>query len=418
MKNLRIYTKTNGKYIIEVLDLKHPSVYGDIIRAIKFAENKPKIRGIYIDFRKIYSYSYPNCIVPIAGIMEYYNKIENLNLKLININNSYLKKTQFNKPKVITKTEIYKNKDSVFNRVWKFTNPSEAQTIAENLFSNVSQELNCEKGVINAMSWCVNEVMDNTLRHSKINEGYFMCQIHHHTKRLIFTLFDYGIGFFNSFIPSDYTPSNDKEALEMALSKNVTSDKKDGQGFGLWGLQSIIKSNNGYLNIASRSSAYIYENIKRKRDQFFDISYLSSQNGSVLVDFQLNYENAINLDDILEGGNYESFQQLIEDIEDENTSLKFLINEKSEGTGTRNAGLKTRTLLTNIFNETSNWIIIDFENVKYITSSYADECIAKLVEKIGEETFAKRFRLKHLNEDIQKIISFAINERLKVNQKT
>jgi len=418
MKRIRQSITATGKCIIEVLDLGNHMTYNEVLKAVKMADRNSTVRSINLDFSKIYNYSFPNCIVPITGMVDYFKKVkESLPVAITSVKNKYLINTKLDHPTVITKSEISKNDESIFNRVWKFTNPSETKLIADQLYRDVSQKIECESGVINAMSWCVNEIMDNTLRHSKTNVGFFMCQNHNHTKHLVFTIYDYGIGLYNSLYPSKYKPKSDIHAIELAMTKNVTRDTKEGQGFGLWGLHQIIKLNDGILNITSGSASYMMKNTQAKRNQYFDsVSYLSPSNGAVLIDFQLNYQNKINLNEVLVGGQYEAFQELLEEIEDINGCLVFEIQDKSEGTGTRLAGAKVRNLIINIFKDTQQWILIDFKNVKYLTSSYADELLGKLIEQIGENVFVKRFRIKNLNEDLQDIVSYAMNERLKKNQ--
>lgn len=418
MKKIKQYITATGKCIIEVLDLGNHMTYNEILKTVKIVDKIPKVRSINIDFSKVYNYSYPNNIVPISGMVDYFKKsTDNLSVSITNVKNKYLKRTKLENPTVVTNSEIYRNNESIMNRVWKFTNPKETKLIADQLYRDVTQNIECEAGVINAMSWCVNEIMDNTLRHSQTHVGFFMCQNHHNTKHLVFTIYDYGIGLYNSLYPSKFKPKSDSNAIELAMTKNVTSDSKDGQGFGLWGLQQIIRLNDGILNITSRSSAYFLKNTRTKSNQYFDsVSYLSPKNGAVLIDFQLNYQNPINMNEVLPGGPYESFQQLIEEIEDMNGCLVFKIQEKSEGTGTRLSGLKTRMVLFNIYKETDKWILVDFENIKYLTTSYADELLGKLIESVGELEFKRRFRIRNLNIDLQEIASYAMNERVKKSQ--
>ena len=158
----------------------------------------------------------------------------------------------------------------------------------------------------------------------------------------------------------------------------------------------------------------MYSNDHLNRDHYFDnAQYISNQNASVHVDFQLNYGNKINITEVLPGGPYDSFQKLIEDLENDSGFIMFDVFKHTEGTGTRSSGFKTRNAIMNYMNENNKWIILDFKDVNHISSSFADEFLGKLVEIIGETIFLSKVKIRNIHPDIQTIVSHAINERIK-----
>ena len=175
-------------------------------------------------------------------------KNSDIKIKLSRYKNKYLKESSFYKPPIVTKYEVKKNRDRIFDKVWKFSNSTEIMLIVDSLIDEIRQKIICESGVISAMTWCISEVMDNALRHSKVNVGFFMCQLHESSKKLVFSIFDYGVGLYNSLYPK-YKPKSFTYDLELAMTKDVTSDDKDGQGFGLYGLRKFVNQNKGSLSI-------------------------------------------------------------------------------------------------------------------------------------------------------------------------
>lgn len=59
-------------------------------------------------------------------------------------------------------------------------------------------------------------------------------------------------------------------------------------------------------------------------------------------------------------------------------------------------------------------IIIDFENVESVSSSFADELIAKVMIEVGQENFIKNVKLKNTNDFIKTIINTSVRDRLNV----
>jgi len=60
-----------------------------------------------------------------------------------------------------------------------------------------------------------------------------------------------------------------------------------------------------------------------------------------------------------------------------------------------------------------NSIVLDFEGVESVSSSFADELIAKIFIEVGSESFLKNVKIKNANIFIKTIINSSINERLK-----
>ena len=98
--------------------------------------------------------------------------------------------------------------------------------------------------------------MDNVLQHSCVGCGYTMGQIHPSTKILIFYIFDYGTGIYNSLnSSSEHHPQTPIDAITMALQEK-SYKRYVGQGNGLWGLSQLITRSNGILKVSSGGATY------------------------------------------------------------------------------------------------------------------------------------------------------------------
>lgn len=57
-------------------------------------------------------------------------------------------------------------------------------------------------------------------------------------------------------------------------------------------------------------------------------------------------------------------------------------------------------------------IILDFANVESVSSSFADELVAKVLIEVGIENFFKCVKIRNANDFIKTIINSSINDRL------
>ncbi len=80
--------------------------------------------------------------------------------------------------------------------------------------------------------------------------------------------------------------------------------------------------------------------------------------------------------------------------------------------GLRETGNRFRQILEKALNDNED-VIIDFDGVDSISSSFADEFIAKAYIKLGKEKFLTHVKIKNANEFIKIIINSSLSERLK-----
>lgn len=102
----------------------------------------------------------------------------------------------------------------------------------------------------------------------------------------------------------------------------------------------------------------------------------------------------------------------LEEMSDDNDVYIYKIDEESEGTGTRPAARKVFNDIMNILETKPQKIVIDFERTNIISSSYADELIARLFVTLGLFQFMHLIALKNLDYSKQVIIQRAIYQRV------
>lgn len=390
--------------VITVYNLENPNVVNDFIAAIRNCYYVRKYESITIDFKKCKS-GFPNVVTPIVGIIDTL-KEQGCDFK-INVDFPSFIKQNFFSPFDITDDNL--SNHSVFNCVWKF-NSNLLYKLQKKIITELSKEVHFGKDVIETLDYVLGEVMDNVLVHSKKEHGYFMGQIHKKKHYIAFTIFDTGQGIYKSFKGSTHTPKSELDAITLALREGVTNGA--GKGNGLFGLHSVVKLANGILNVTSGQASYQY--INGNENCFENRQYLSSDQRSTTIDFQIDYTVGHNFNDVLvfNGVKVNLVNLRLEDMSDDYDIYTYNIDQESEGTGTRIAAHRVFNDIMNILETKPRKIIIDFKGTNVISASYADELIAQLFVKLGIFQFMKLIDLRNLDESKQIMIQRAIYQRV------
>lgn len=88
-----------------------------------------------------------------------------------------------------------------------------------------------------------------------------------------------------------------------------------------------------------------------------------------------------------------------------------IVNLREFGTslGSRVLGKKVSSMINF---EKEQEIVLDFQDVKMVTSSFADETIGKNCAKLGLDNFFKKVQIINTSEQIKLILKKAIMDRL------
>ncbi|MDE7264416.1 MAG: DUF4325 domain-containing protein [Anaeroplasmataceae bacterium] len=404
------YHLDNDTYVIEITNLRSIQIINDIIKLLNKLKNED-CKKIKFDFCNLHNQSYSPIHVTIVGIAQFYTQYYDIEITFVGRKNQYFIYTLKNYFEN-NKSELEEN---IFDKVIAFNSNEDVEFISNQILTQLKDTVTCNHGVLIGLSWCMNEIMDNVLNHSKSISGYIMVQVHKRNKHISISIYDTGIGLKNSLSKSnEYNPSSEVEAIELAIQKGVTCDRVLGQGNGLWGLNQIICANKGFLSIMSGHTEARYDYLREKKKIIDSIPIINDQYLTTRVDFTINFNNLINVSEALE--NYIPYEKISRDVENMiNISgwicFDMLEQSKDEGTGTRSSGKKLRQRLLNILQIENLPVLIDFSNIESITSSFADEFIGKLISEIGFVQFSSNFRIVNANDFISNLINKAILER-------
>ncbi|MBI3368791.1 MAG: STAS-like domain-containing protein [Burkholderiales bacterium] len=81
------------------------------------------------------------------------------------------------------------------------------------------------------------------------------------------------------------------------------------------------------------------------------------------------------------------------------------------GAGTRQSGNFARVYAMNLLTQTDMPVVLDFEGVGIVSSSFADEFVAKLQMQLGQSIFNERIRVSGMNETNTVIVRSVLAQR-------
>jgi hypothetical protein len=385
---------TNSHLVVEFINSLNRLVY-------KFNHKE-----IIIDCCNV-GYVLPMPIVPIAGIIHYFKEKEGIAFKFKNLNN-YLRYSNFNHPKQISSTSIIRS-TNLFDKIWIFSDSREINQIATSFTSLLMGARECGTGVIHGSIWAINEVLDNVIQHSGLGRGFVMAQLNKARGILNVCIYDYGSGIYKTLSGSEFKPRSAVDAITLCIKEGVTRDKNIGQGNGLWGLYNIISQNTGILSIISGRGGIVFSSGQPTKIHE-DIVLLNKINQSTTVSFSLNLDRGISMKDALKG--YDTTDMYIENLKGDFGDIIYKLSNLGTGTGTRESGLLMKNEVLNIYKSVNSRIIIDFDGIGIVSSSFIDEFIGKLIDNIGFYQYQSIFRLINMNRAIQPIFEAALKKRI------
>lgn len=198
-------------------DFLYPDYALILLCAIKYIESKgTEVHGkIKLDKNKsIYAFLLK---------MDFF---KNLNLELPKIENPYT--------------------DNSFIEIQRYTSENQIEVLHK-IILMLREKSNMDDDVFTGLDYCLNEILDNILNHSKENEGWVVAQYFGKLNQIRLMVVDHGIGIQKAL--NEKHNFNEDEALQKCIISGVTNGR--GQGHGLYATSLFAKENKGWLSIVS-----------------------------------------------------------------------------------------------------------------------------------------------------------------------
>ncbi len=294
-----------------------------------------------------------------------------------------------------------------YTPVQRFSDHAALHRLVKAAIEILARQLDCEAGVLDGVTWVLNETADNVLLHSALTgedpTGYFQVVSHPHDEWVEIAVADAGIGIRASLWSAEIT-ANDEIAIQLAIQKGVTRDKEIGAGNGLAGCVRLIEATSGQLIIAS-GTAEVW--IKGKGD-LETVAVGQVPGTSVYV--EIPTREAIDMTAAIWGtaplGTFE-----VDYLRDDE-SILFRVGEEGEGFGTRGSAAEVRTKLKNIATQfPESRIQIDFAGLELLSASFVDEFIGRLWIEVGPVRFMAKYALINMSPFVRRTLEAILENR-------
>lgn len=366
---------------------------------------------VEIDFSKA-DRMFPNGVVPFAAAVDFYREA-GYAIAGSHMSENVLK-THVMAPMQVPSFVKYQTR--LTHNIWQYRDESEAQKLANLYIDALVDQVYCEAGVVDALNWCLYEVMDNVFQHSHAGSGFVMMQVHRQKRLCAIAVADTGIGIQKSLLLSSPEGHVKRErlreahtAIDEAIQQGVTSKGKLNQGNGLFGLQRAVEINGGNLRITSGRGRW--SNGPEGSESSPNRPVLEPEmHQSTTVDWQLDCSTPVRIEDAL--GNTMAGGDFLESIETPDGHHRVAVVDLEDSLGSRVKGQEVRTRLKNYLGAGARYLVLDFAGVGVVSSSFADEVLGKLAVELGELEFRRRVFVDSASPTNRSLIERAIALRL------
>ena len=273
-----------------------------------------------------------------------------------------------------------------------------------------------EVSVLQAMSYCFYEILDNVHIHSGKPLGTAITHFDSEKGVLRVLVADDGVGIRASLAENEqYRSISEEDALKMCIQDTVTDGK--GMGFGLYATSRLMKIIGISFVLHSGSHKLIYKEGNTKIVEngswqgtivFMELATSKEIDPNEVVEHRTNADEQYNenfvetdeLDELWRGGDY---------------SILFRFSNFGTDFGTRDMGAKIREQIRPLLQK-GTCVALDFTGVNVVSNSFADECIAKLLLDFPLPLLMRLIQFQGLNQMAERSVLVALQRRIKMLQ--
>ena len=363
----------------------------------------------------------------LAAVCEYYRDECGRNVSLGNPE-AFRKGLSINNPVIVNSISI-RIHESPYT-VFKYTEEN-ISLIVDKYKKWIMSNIVLGEGLLHAFAWSLYEVMDNVFQHGEAKYGYISMQYHYSSRRLNMAVTYIGKGIIRSMsegvmrenakvdsrvFMDHFKNSEYGSIVKYAVDKGVTSKGGNNKGLGLYGLAEAVRQNGGTFIIDSGKGAYEYnsqygDSLSRTYNFSCSPIIFGGKNGDdvkylTCVNWSLDVSNPVSMSDIL---NVEYSSDETDEYYDEEVQAHVIhMGEHKADVATRKGGVKISNIIGNLVNDGAEYIILDFDSIDVVSSSFADEIIK------AEMQYQCKIYLKNQNKDIDLVFNYVRNDRKKI----
>ncbi len=273
----------------------------------------------------------------------------------------------------------------------------------------ILRELETKRETLKAVEWSLGEIMDNVSNHAESLVGGFVQATAFKNMNVVeFVVADAGIG-----IPESMGIADHEHAVRSAIDEGTTRDKSGNAGNGLYGSYQVSTLSGGRFAINSlHGELYSGQSDERIKSHSRKIPYSGT---SVLCGIHVGDPELLHKALRFKGQPHDPPYDYVERaFENHEGELVFDMREKAQRDfGSRQGGKRIRSMIENLLRGRRP-VILDFDGVAVISSSFADEVFGRLFVDMGPRAFMTRIEMRNVDPTVGGLIDRAIVQRTRL----
>ena len=207
--------------------------------------------------------------------------------------------------------------------------------------------------------------------------------------------------------------NNHATALSEAINEGVTRDKTQNAGNGLYGSYRVAVLSGGQFEIHSLHGLLYVNNPDegiRNIQETVPYNGTSVRCAITIGDHEL-LNKALRFKDVPHDPSFDSIERTFERGQGD-----VILNMREQAWrdfGSRQGGVKIRGMIRNLLN-LNHPVILDFNGVGVISSSFADEVFGRLFVEMGPRAFMTRIEMRNVDPTVEGLIDRAIVQRTRL----
>ena len=269
-----------------------------------------------------------------------------------------------------------------------------------------------DRNRIKALEWALNEITDNVLNHANSPIGGIMqVMTYPKLRRVEFYVSDAGLTIPRTLRQGRPEIHDDTTALRRAIEEGVTRNSETNQGNGLFGTFKCCEVSGGEFDVISGCVSLSHRpgQLQVRRGNIpLGGTFVRA---AIRYDFERLLETAL----VFKGRPHEPSYDFVERIyQKDGDEILFKIAAELNAFGSREAGRMARTKIENLMENGTAVICFDFEDIRLISSSFADEVFGKLFVNLGPLAFGRLCQFRNVDSTVRGLIDRAIGQRMRI----
>lgn len=283
--------------------------------------------------------------------------------------------------------------------------------VYQQVVATLTSHFEIEVSVLQALSYCFYEILDNVHIHSGKPLGTAITHFDAEKAVLRVLVADDGMGIQKSLSENEkFAHITEAESLEMCLHDSVTDGK--GMGFGLYatsrlidniGIAFVLHSGHHKLVCRNGKTEVVQNGLWQGTIVYMELTTSKDIDPNEVVDHRTNADEQYN----------EAFvgtEELDELWTDNTGTVTFRFVEYGTDFGTRDMGAKLRDRIKPMLHGEEK-VVLDFTGVNVVSNSFSDECIAKLLLEMSLDELKRHTSFWGLSPMAERSILVALQRR-------